>query len=291
MARIGFVGLGTMGKPMAKLLKNAGHELFVKNRSRASEDELVSDGAIRCDNVGEVARNSEIVITMLPGPREIKELVLGENGILGNLAAGSVFVDMSTSTPSLAQMIAREGAKSSIGVLDAPVSGGEAGAKTGGLAIMVGGDREVFERILPIFEVMGKTISLVGPHGAGQTVKAANQLLVAGNLALVAEAIVFLENMDVDYEAALEVIKDGLAGSTVLSRKGEQMLRRDFAPSFRVDLHHKDLGIVLDVSREKDLTLVVTSLVAQLFTSLRSAGEGDLDHSAVIRVVERLNGG
>jgi 2-hydroxy-3-oxopropionate reductase len=217
-------------------------------------------------------------------------VALGENGIYANARRGSIHLDMSTIRPDVSAALAVAGAEAGIRVLDAPVSGGEAGAKEGTLSIMVGGDPADLDEVRPVLDVLGSTVLLVGPAGSGQTVKAANQLIVAGNYELVAEAIVFLRAHGVDTEAALEVLAGGLAGSTVLDRKGASMLAGEFQPGFRVDLHHKDMGIVTTAAREKGVILPLGALVAQLVGALQAQGDGGLDHSALLRGVERLSG-
>jgi 2-hydroxy-3-oxopropionate reductase len=214
----------------------------------------------------------------------------GDDGVLANVRPGTLVIDMSTVKPSTSAAVAEAGAARGLRVLDAPVSGGEAGAVEAVLSIMVGGNAEDFAAALPLFEALGKTIVHVGPHGAGQTVKAANQLIVAGNIQLVAEALLFLERAGVDTEAGLAVLGGGLAGSTVMARKGAAMRAREFAPGFRIDLHHKDMGIVTEAARELGLVLPFGSLAAQLVAALRAQGGGSLDHSGLLLGLERLNG-
>ncbi len=290
MSTIAFIGLGIMGLPMAGHLVKAGHDVVGYNRSRGPVDQLVQTGGRGAESVGEAVRDAEVVITMVPDSPDVESVTLGEDGIYAQARPGTVHIDMSSIRPDVATRLAERGAEHGVRVLDAPVSGGEAGAKEAALSIMVGGDASTFEEVRPVLEAVGKTIVHVGPAGSGQTVKAANQLIVAGNYELVAEAIVFLRAFGVDTEAALKVLAGGLAGSTVLDRKGASMLAGNFQPGFRVDLHHKDMGIVLDAARAKGVAIPLGAVTAQLIGALRAQGDGGLDHSALLRGVERLSG-
>ena len=290
MARIAFVGLGIMGSPMAANLVKAGHTVTGYNLTQPPIDALVAAGGRGATGIAEAVADAEIVVTMVPADLEVREVVLGEGGVLANAPRGSLLIDMSSITPQTSIAVAEAAKEKGIRVLDAPVSGGEAGAIEGVLSIMVGGDAADFAEALPVFQTLGTTVVHVGPHGAGQTVKAANQLIVAANIQAVSEAVVFLENSSVELKAALEVLAGGLAGSTVLNRKKEAMLNRDFKPGFRIDLHHKDMGIVTDAARAVGAAIPVGALVAQLVASARAKGDGSLDHSALLRGVERLSG-
>jgi 2-hydroxy-3-oxopropionate reductase len=290
MARIAFIGLGIMGFPMAANLVKAGHTVTGYNLTQPPIDALVAAGGRGATGIAEAVADAEIVITMVPADLEVQEAVLGEDGVLANAPRGSLLIDMSSITPQTSIAVAEAAKEKGIRALDAPVSGGEAGAIEGVLSIMVGGDAADFAEALPVFQTLGTTVVHVGPHGAGQTVKAANQLIVAANIQAVAEAVVFLENSSVELKAALEVLAGGLAGSTVLNRKKEAMLSRDFTPGFRIDLHHKDMGIVTDAARAVGAAIPVGALVAQLVASARANGDGSLDHSALLRGVERLSG-
>ncbi len=290
MARIAFIGLGIMGRPMAANLVKAGHTVTGYNLTQPPIDALVAAGGRGTTGIAEAVADAEIVITMVPADPEVREAVLGEGGVLANAPRGSLLIDMSSITPQTSIAVAEAAKEKGIRVLDAPVSGGEAGAIEGALSIMVGGDAADFAEALPVFHALGTTVVHVGPHGAGQTVKAANQLIVATNIQAVSEAVVFLENSSVDLKAALDVLAGGLAGSTVLNRKKEAMLNRDFKPGFRIDLHHKDMGIVTDAARAVGAAIPVGALVAQLVASARANGDGSLDHSALLRGVERLSG-
>lgn len=288
--KIAFIGLGIMGGPMAANLVRAGHTVTGYNRSRTAIETLVATGGRGADSIAEAVSDAEVVITMVPADQQVKEVVLGEGGVLEHAAPGTLLIDMSSITPQTSLEVAAAARDKGLRTLDAPVSGGEAGAIEGVLSIMVGGDPDDFADAGPVFAALGTTIVHVGPHGAGQTVKAANQLMVAIHLQALAEAVVFLENAGVDLEAALEVLGGGLAGSTVLARKRDAVLGRDFKPGFRIDLHHKDMGIVTDAARAVGAPLPVGAVVAQLVASARACGDGGLDHSALLRGVERLAG-
>lgn len=290
MSTIAFIGLGIMGSAMAENLVKAGHTVVGHNRSQPAVDRLIAAGGKGASSVAEAVTDADIVITMVPDSPDVEAVATGEDGIYANARKGAVHIDMSTIRPDVAAALAETGAQAGIRVLDAPVSGGEAGAKEAKLSIMVGGDEETFNEVKPVLEAMGTTIVLVGPAGSGQTVKAANQLIVAGHYELLAEAIVFLRAFGVDTGAALEVLGGGLAGSTVLNRKGASMLAGDFTPGFRIDLHHKDMGIIVDSARAKGVTIPLGAVTAQLINALRAQGDGSLDHSALLRGVERLSG-
>jgi 2-hydroxy-3-oxopropionate reductase len=290
MSTIAFIGLGLMGGPMAGHLVKAGHSVIGVNRSPQAVQRLVAAGGQGAESIAEAVRNADIVITMVPDSADVEGLALGTDGIYANARPGAIHIDMSSIRPDVSVGLAAAGREAGIRVLDAPVSGGEAGAVEAKLSIMVGGDPTDFDEAKPVLDALGTTIVLVGPAGSGQTVKAANQLIVAGNLELVAEAIVFLRGYGVDAEAALKVLGGGLAGSTVLNRKGASMLAGEFQPGFRIDLHHKDMGIVTAAAREKGVALPLGALAAQLVGALRAQGDGGLDHSALLRGVERLSG-
>jgi 2-hydroxy-3-oxopropionate reductase len=290
MQRIGFIGLGIMGGPMAANLVKAGYEVTGFNRSQPAVDKLVRAGGKPAASIEECSADADLVITMLPDSPQVSEVVLEAGGVLDSLGRGTVLVDMSTIAPATSLAIAEAAQESGVHVLDAPVSGGEPGAVEGSLSIMVGGEAETFERVRPVLECLGKTIVHVGGHGAGQTVKAANQLLVAGTISLVSEALVLLEASGVHGERGLEVLAGGLAGNRILDRKSATMLARDFRPGFRIDLHHKDMGIALASAREAGVSLPVTGLVSQLVASARALGYGSLDHSALLRVTEQISG-
>jgi 2-hydroxy-3-oxopropionate reductase len=287
---IAFIGLGIMGSPMAANLVRAGHAVTGYNLTQDPIDKLVAGGGRGAGSIAEAVAGAEIVITMVPADPQVEQAILGEDGVLAHAAPGTLVIDMSSITPQTSIRVAAAAREKGIRTLDAPVSGGEAGAVEAVLSIMVGGEAADFAEAEPLFAALGTTVIHVGPAGAGQTVKAANQLIVAVNLQVVAEAVVFLENAGVDLTAALDVLAGGLAGSTVLNRKKANMIGREFAPGFRIDLHHKDMGIVTAAARAVGAPLPVGSLVAQLVASARANGDGSLDHSALLRGVERLAG-
>ncbi len=290
MSTIAFIGLGIMGGPMARQLVAGGHSVIGFNRSRGPVERLVSDGGTAAGSVAEAVRDAEVIITMVPDSLDVEDLALGEGGIYANAPRGSIHIDMSSIRPDVAARIADAGHVAGIRVMDAPVSGGETGAIEGTLSIMVGANPADFDEVKPVLDAMGTTVILVGPPGSGQTVKAANQLIVAGTLELVAEAIVFLRAYGVDTEAAVDVLSGGLAGSRILERKAATMLAGNFQPGFRIDLHHKDMGIVTTAARERDVAIPLGALTAQLVGAVRAQGDGNLDHSALLRGVERLSG-
>jgi 2-hydroxy-3-oxopropionate reductase len=287
---IAFIGLGIMGAPMAAHLVDAGYDVVGHNLSRLAVDVLVERGGRAATDTADAVREADVVITMVPDSPDVEDLVFAEDGILANAKPGTLHIDCSTIRPDVSRRIAEAEVERGIRPVDAPVSGGEAGAVEAVLSIMVGGDTADVEAARPILDVVGKTVVHVGPAGAGQTVKAANQLIVAGNIQLVAEALVFLEAHGVDTESALAVLGGGLAGSAVLDRKGATMRARTFAPGFRIDLHHKDLGIVTAAAREAGVAIPLGAHVAQLVGSLRAQGHGGLDHSALLMQVDQLSG-
>jgi 2-hydroxy-3-oxopropionate reductase len=290
MATVGFIGLGIMGGPMAAHLLKAGYDVVGYNRGKEPIERLVERGGRGAGSVAEAVRDADIVVTMLPDSPDVEGVVLGEDGVFANAKPGLLHIDMSTIRPDVSARIAQQGAAQDVRVVDAPVSGGEQGAIDATLSIMAGGSPDDFAAARPVLEAVGKTVVHVGPAGSGQTVKAANQLIVAGTIELVAEAIVFLEAYGVDTEAAVKVLAGGLAGNAILERKAAGMLAREFTPGFRIDLHHKDLGIVTSAAREAGVVIPLGALVAQLVGSLRAKGYGGLDHSALLKGVEQLSG-
>lgn len=287
---IGFIGLGIMGKPMARNLMRAGYPLVVHNRSRGSVNELVAEGAKAADNPREVAGQSAVVITMLPDSPDVAAVVDGPDGVLAGAKPGQVLIDMSTISPVVAQSLAKAAAAKGVTMLDAPVSGGDKGAIAGTLSIMVGGDDATFERMQPIFGTLGKTIVRVGASGAGQVVKACNQVVVALTIEAVSEALVLGSKAGVDPAKILQVLGGGLAGNRVMELRGPNFLQHSFAPGFKARLHQKDLGIALAAGHAYGVPLPSTALVDQLFQALAVAGKGDLDHSALLTVLEGLAG-
>jgi 2-hydroxy-3-oxopropionate reductase len=275
---------------MAANLVKGGYDVVGYNRSAAGIAKLVAAGGRSASNVAEAVRGADVVVTMLPDSPQVEEVALGHDGILANSRPGLLYIDASTIAPAVSRSVARLSRELGVRPLDAPVSGGEAGAIEGSLSIMVGGDEDDFAAAAAVLGTMGKTVVRVGDDGAGQTVKAANQLIVAGVIELVAEAMVLLEACEVDLPAALEVLAGGLAGNRVLDRKAASMLAHDFRPGFRVDLHHKDLGITMATARDAGVPLPLGALVTQLIAALRARGGGSLDHSALLLLVEELAG-
>ncbi len=284
--KVGFVGLGIMGWPMARNLMEAGYELVLYNRTRSKAEEL---GAEVATSPQEVAERSGVIFTMLPGPPEVEEVVAGEDGLLQGACEGSLIVDTSTSSPVLARELARTARERGVKMFDAPVSGGDVGAIEGTLSIMVGGDERDFERARPLFEVLGETVTHVGPPGAGQVTKAANQIVVALTIEAVSEALVLGSKGGVAPEKVLDVLSGGLAANKVMEVKREKFLSHDFEPGFRSELHHKDLGIALAAGREYGVVLPVTAIVDQMLLAMKKKGWGGEDHSALLRVIEDLS--
>jgi 2-hydroxy-3-oxopropionate reductase len=287
---VGFIGLGIMGSPMAANLVRAGFDVIGYDVTPAAVERLVAEGGKAAESVAHAASGVDVVITMLPNFPQVEAVAFGAGGVCESARPGTLFIDMSTIRPQTSRRLAGAGTERGLRVLDAPVSGGEKGAVDGVLSIMVGGTVEDFAAAAPVFEPLGKTIVHVGPPGAGQTVKAANQLVVGGTYALVAEAVVLLEASGVDAGLGLDVLAGGLAGSRILELKRASMVAREFAPGFLIDLHHKDMGIVLDAAREADVALPVGGLVAQLVAAARAQGYGSLDHSALLKVAEATAG-
>jgi 2-hydroxy-3-oxopropionate reductase len=287
MSTVAVIGLGIMGGPMAANLVKAGFDVVGYNRSPAKMDRLVEQGGRRAASVAEAVAGADVILTMLPDSPDV-EAVAGE--MLEHARKGALWIDTSTIRPDVSARLAEAAAGKGLRALDAPVSGGEAGAIEGTLSIMAGGSAEDFEAAQPVLNAVGSTVVHVGPAGSGQTVKAANQLIVAGTIELVAEAIVFLEAHGVDTEAAVKVLAGGLAGSRILDRKAAGMLARTFQPGFRIDLHHKDMGIVTAAARQAGVVIPLGAAVAELIAALRAQGHGELDHSALLLLVEQLSG-
>jgi 2-hydroxy-3-oxopropionate reductase len=290
MSTVGFIGLGIMGSPMAVHLQTAGHLVSGYNKRRDTTGPLVAAGGRKASSIADAVQGADVVAIMVPDSADVQEVLAGPDGVFDSAAPGTLVIDFSSIRPDVTAALAATARERGLRLLDAPVSGGEAGAKDAVLSIMVGGSAEDFAAAQPILDAVGKTIVHVGPNGAGQTVKAANQLIVGTNIQVLAEALVFLEAYGVDTEAAMDVLGGGLAGSTVLQQKRDNMLSRSFAPGFRIDLHHKDMGIVTSAAREAGVALPVGAIVAQLMASARACRDGDLDHSALLRGVERLAG-
>ena len=284
--KVGFIGLGIMGKPMARNLMKAGYDLVVHNRSREPMEELANEGAQTAGSPKEVAQNSDTIITMLPDSPQVREVVAEENGVLEGVEEGSLVVDMSSISPVVAREVAAAARERGVGMLDAPVSGGDVGAIEGTLSIMVGGEEKDFERARPLFDVMGGAVNHVGPAGAGQVVKVANQIVVALTIEAVSEALVLCSKGGVAPARTLDALSGGLAGNKVMEVRRNNFLNHDFSPGFRIDLHHKDLGNALEAGRQFGVPLPVTALVDQMLQALRMKGHGGEDHSALLRVIE-----
>jgi 2-hydroxy-3-oxopropionate reductase len=287
--RVGFIGLGIMGMPMARNLMDSGYELTVHNRSPEKAEELGKEGATVAATPREVAQKSDVVITMLPDSPQVREVVADEDGVLEGISEGALLIDMSTISPVVTEELAEALKEKGASMLDAPVSGGDVGAIEGTLSIMVGGDEADFERARPLFEVMGKTATHVGPTGAGQVTKAANQVVVALTIEAVSEALVLGSAGGVSPEKILDVLGGGLAGNKVMEVKREKFLSHEFDPGFRSELHHKDLGIALAAGREYGVVLPVTAIVDQMLLSMMRKGWGGEDHSALLRIIEDLS--
>ncbi len=283
---IGFIGLGIMGKPMAYNLMKAGYELVISNRNPVPANELAAEGAITVGSPQAVAEQSDVVITMLPDSPHVRAVVTGEKGVLAGAKAGTLVIDMSTISPVVTQEVAQAAHVRGVRMLDAPVSGGDVGAQQGTLSIMVGGSAEDFAQAKPIFEVLGKTIVHVGEVGAGQVVKACNQIVVALTIEAVSEALVLGSKAGVDPAVILQVLSGGLAANRVMEVRGPNFLKHDFRPGFKIALHHKDLGIALAAGREYGVALPVTAIVDQMLQVLKLRGQGDQDHSALLTLIE-----
>jgi 2-hydroxy-3-oxopropionate reductase len=288
MKRVGFIGLGLMGKPMVRNLMRAGYLLTVHNRSRSPVDELVAEGAVAAASPEEVAAQVEVVITCLPDSPDVELVALGPDGIIHGGHPGLTVIDMSTIAPAAAVRIAAKLAERGVRWLDAPVSGGDIGARQGTLAIMVGGDEEVFQDCLELFQAMGKNIVHVGGNGAGQVAKACNQIVVAGTMAAMGEALVLAAKAGADVERVVEAIRGGAARCWALEVRAPQILRRDLGPGFKARMQYKDLNIVLDAGKTYQVALPVSGAVRELYTAMLAAGRGELDNSAIVTVLEDL---
>lgn len=287
--KIGFIGLGLMGKPMARNLMKAGYELVVFNIPAEPAEELGREGATVASGSNEVAAQSDIIITMLPDSPDVAKVVAGDGGVLEGIKPGALLVDMSSISPVITKTLSDQVKAKGAAMLDAPVSGGDVGAINGTLSIMVGGEASDFERAKPLFDKMGKTIVHVGGTGAGQVTKAANQVVVGLTIAAVSEALVLGSRGGVAPEKILDVLGGGLAGNKVMEVKREKFLTHDFTPGFRSELHHKDLGIALSAAREWGVTLPLTAVVDQMYGAMKRKGWGKEDHSALIRIIEDLS--
>jgi 2-hydroxy-3-oxopropionate reductase len=290
VSTIGFIGLGIMGNPMACHLARAGHTVIGYNRSPGRAAALIDAGGAEANSIAEAVKDADVVAVMVPDSPDVQDVLLSDGGVFAHVQPATLVIDFSSIRPDVTAQLAKDATQRGLRLIDAPVSGGEPGAKNASLSIMVGATDDDFAAAKPFLEIVGKTIVHVGPNGAGQTVKAANQLIVAGNIQLLAEAIVFLHAYGVDLDAAVKVLGGGLAGSAVLEQKAPKMLARNFDPGFRIELHHKDMGIVTSAAREAGVVIPLGAVVAQLMASALANGDGSLDHSGLLRGVERLSG-
>jgi 2-hydroxy-3-oxopropionate reductase len=288
MEKIGFIGLGIMGRPMALHLLKAGYAVSVLEKNRAS-GELVAAGARSFPTAAAIAQNSDVVITMLPDSPEVVEIVTGKDGVLEGVNQGKLFIDMSTIAPATAKNLYELLEQKGVEALDAPVSGGQAGAEAGTLSIMVGGSEAAFQRALPIFQVMGKNIVHIGDAGAGQMTKACNQMIVGMTIQAVAEAFTLAKKAGVDLGKMREALLGGFAQSRILDLHGKRIIDRNFAPGFRIKLHRKDMNIALAAGKELSVPLYGTAQVAAQMDALLAQGKGELDHSAIALLMEQLS--
>jgi 2-hydroxy-3-oxopropionate reductase len=286
--RIGFVGLGVMGKPMAKHLLNSGYPLIAHDLNRAAVHEIAELGASQASSSREIAEASDVLITMLPDSPDVEAVALGTNGLIEGARAGQLYIDMSTIAPKTAMHVAQVMGQKGVRCLDAPVSGGDVGAINATLSIMVGGEKTDFEAALPILETLGKTITLCGPNGSGQVVKACNQIQVALNLVGMAEALTLGAKAGVDPAIIIKVLSGGYAQTRVMDVRGPRVIRGDFVPGFRSKFHYKDLNIILESGRDFGCPLPASALARELFSAMLAAGRGDLDHSGIITVLEDM---
>lgn len=287
---IGFIGLGLMGRPMAANLLKAGYSVVVHNRSRPAVDALAAAGATAASSPREVAGQCDVVITCVPDAPDVERVVLGEDGIASGARPGLIYIDMSTISPPFTRRLAAQLADQDITMLDAPISGGDIGAQKGTLTIMVGGPREAFERCLPIFEAMGERITHIGDSGAGQIAKVCNQIIVAGTMSVMGEALVLATKSGVDAGRVVEAISGGAARCWALEVRAPQLLRRELDPGFKAQMQYKDLNIVAETGRAAAVPLPVTAVVRELYAAMMAAGRGELDNSAVVTVLEDLAG-
>jgi 2-hydroxy-3-oxopropionate reductase len=287
---VGFIGLGIMGRPMAKNLLKAGYPLVVHSRSQGPVEELIAAGAGSAASPREVASQVDVLVTMLPNSPDVEMVALGKDGIVDGPRRGLLFLEMSTISPLVSQKVGKALADKGVRMLDAPVSGGEKGAIDGALSIMVGGDKADFEAALPVFQAMGKTITHLGPLGAGGFTKLANQIIVAINLTALGEALTLARKAGLDRELTLKALGGGLAASRCLDQKTPNYLAGSYKPGFKIDLHYKDLGLIMEASRALGVPLPATAVVQELFNALRVRGQGSLDHSGVITLIEDLAG-
>jgi 2-hydroxy-3-oxopropionate reductase len=285
--KLGFIGLGIMGGPMAGHLVNSGHQVFINTRSKLPEA-LASSSAVQCSSPQEVASKADIIFTMVPDTPDVEKVLFGDKGIASGLSKGKIVVDMSSISPIATKEFAKKVNALGCDYLDAPVSGGELGAKNATLSIMVGGDEKIFEKVKPVFELMGKNINLVGGNGDGQTAKVANQIIVALNIEAVAEALLFAAKAGADPAKVRQALMGGFASSKILEVHGERMVKRTFDPGFRIELHQKDLNLALASARALGVSLPNTATAQELFNSCSAHGGKAWDHSAMVRALEKL---
>jgi 2-hydroxy-3-oxopropionate reductase len=288
MAKLGFIGLGIMGKPMAGHLLAAGHTLYVFDLNSTPVKELAQKGAVACKSNKEVAQKSDIIFIMVPDTPDVESVLFGIDGVADGVKSTAIVVDMSSISPTATKRFAKKLAALGVKMLDAPVSGGQVGAENASLSIMVGGDPEVFEQLNPYFRIMGKNIVRIGNNGDGQTCKVANQIVVALTIEAVAEALLFASKAGADPGKVREALLGGFAQSRILELHGERMIKRNFAPGFRICLHQKDLNLALQGAHELGLSLPNTAVALQLFNSVTAQGGRDLDHSAMLLALETL---
>jgi 2-hydroxy-3-oxopropionate reductase len=287
MTNIGFIGLGIMGRPMAGHLLAGGHKLFIHSRSTPPK-ELTDKGAVACASGSDVARNAEVIITMVPDTPDVEAVLFGPQGVAEGLSPGKIVADMSSISPIATREFAKRINALQCDYLDAPVSGGDAGAKAASLTIMVGGREAAFEKVKPVFQLMGKNITLVGGNGDGQTTKVANQIIVALTIEAVGEALVFASKAGADPARVRQALMGGFANSRILEVHGERMIKRNFEPGFRIALHQKDLNLALQGARSLGVSLPNTAICQELFNAAAAAGGEAWDHSGMVRVLERL---
>ncbi len=285
--KLGFIGLGIMGAPMAGHLVSAGHQVFINTRSKVPAD-LASSKATQCSTPREVAEQADMIFMMVPDTPDVEKVLFGENGIAAGLTKGKTVVDMSSISPIATKEFAKKINALGADYLDAPVSGGEVGAKNATLSIMVGGDEAVFNKVKPVFDLLGKNINLVGGNGDGQTAKVANQIIVALNIEAVAEALVFAAKAGADPAKVRQALMGGFAGSKILEVHGERMVKRTFDPGFRIELHQKDLNLALNSARALGVSLPNTATAQELFNSCAAHGGKAWDHSAMVKALENL---
>ncbi|MBL4748211.1 MAG: 2-hydroxy-3-oxopropionate reductase [Magnetovibrio sp.] len=289
MAKIGFIGLGIMGYPMATHLQNGGNALFVVKRNKPTPQDLLDGGAVECTSAKDVAEQADIIITMVPDTPDVESVLFGVDGVAEGLSAGKLVIDMSSISPTATKTFAAKINDLGCLYLDAPVSGGQVGAQNAALTIMIGGPKAAFDTAKPLFDLMGKNITLVGTdNGTGQTCKVANQIIVALNIEAVAEALLFASKAGADPAKVREALMGGFASSKILEVHGERMIKRTFDPGFRIELHQKDLNLALQSAREIGVSLPNTAMAQELFNSCKASGGAGWDHSAMIRALEKL---